>query len=127
MVGHGEWPVLSLETVQQRFWSVVEKTEGCWLWRYGTNLDGYGQFSLPKAKTTPARKWMAHRLSWTWEHGPIPSGLCVCHKCDVPPCVRPDHLFLGTHHENMRDAVRKGRMRSYVWLPGAVTNEESWW
>jgi hypothetical protein len=112
MVGRGEWlrPVLSLEAVQQRFWGRVDKTDGCWLWTGTAHGYGYGLFNLPKTETAPARTWRAHRLSWVWEHGSIPDGLRVCHKCDVPACVRPDHLFLGTDNDNMRDAINKGRM-----------------
>lgn len=55
------------------------------------------------------RNWQAHRLVWTEFYGPIPDGMCVLHKCDVPACVRPDHLELGTQRENMLDMVAKGR------------------
>ena len=58
------------------------------------------------------RMWMAHRLAWTQAHGPIPRGLFVLHSCDNPPCINPDHLFLGTQLDNMRDAAQKGRLVS---------------
>lgn len=56
------------------------------------------------------KHWAAHRLSWTIANGPIPDGVQVLHHCDNPPCVRPDHLFLGTIGDNIRDAAAKGRM-----------------
>lgn len=87
-----------------RFWSKVRKSDECWIWIAGRYFPaGYGQFFLD------GRDMRAHRTSWTIVHGPIPDGLWVLHKCDNPPCVRPDHLFLGTRSDNMRDCVSKGR------------------
>jgi len=108
----GGWlrPILPLDVVQRRFWSYVEKSDGCWLWKGGKHPRGYGIFNLPKTEAAPARKERAHRLVWTWERGLIPPGLNVCHRCDTPTCVRPDHLFLGSQSENIRDAINKGRL-----------------
>lgn len=95
------------------FWSNVNKDGPvpehmpelgpCWVWTAGRFACGYGQF----AKGRPSR--YAHRISWALANGPVPDGLWVLHKCDNRPCVRPDHLFLGTHADNMRDMVEKGR------------------
>lgn len=87
-----------------RFWAKVNKTDGCWLWTASTVKFGYGQFGVSKTihKNT-------HRLSWEIHHGPIPVGMSVCHSCDVPACVNPDHLFLGTQRDNVLDCIAKGR------------------
>lgn len=89
--------------VAARFWSKVEKTSGCWIWRGGkTSGSGYGYFRMPD-------KWVrAHRMAWFLATGEMPTD-CVCHTCDVRLCVRPDHLFLGTQLENVQDRQRKNR------------------
>lgn len=78
---------------------------GCWLWWRGLNSDGYGSCGIRGF----SRK--AHRASWEIHKGPIPPGLHVLHRCDTPACVNPDHLFVGTHFDNMSDAARKGRLK----------------
>jgi len=89
---------------KERFWQKVHKTDRCWLWIGGKFGSGYGAFNDRNRKPQGA-----HRISWLFHFGEIPSGLLVCHHCDNPICVRPDHLFVGTEKDNQVDRVRKGR------------------
>ena len=86
-----------------RFWSKVNKSGECWTWTASSFKDGYGKFWLR------GRNRYANRVSWELAYGVDPGGMMVCHSCDNPPCVRPEHLFLGTQKDNRRDAVAKGR------------------
>ena len=102
----GQWR--SGRTERERFEAKIRKSEhGCWLWSASTDGHGYGQLMVQREGV--ARPKLAHRLAYEAFIGPIPDGLCVLHQCDEPRCVRPDHLFLGTRADNIRDAVRKGR------------------
>lgn len=90
------------QTIALRFWSKVEKLAECWIWRGTKTTRGYGHFRLC------GRMAQAHRVAWYLSTNEWPS-MCVCHRCDNPSCVRPEHLFLGTLSDNARDSIAKGR------------------
>lgn len=91
-----------------RLWSKVPvRGDGCWEFAGAKSHKGYGQLPIWRDGRSIPRS--AHRLSWELANGPIPAGMSVLHRCDNPPCVRPDHLFLGTQSDNMQDMVAKGR------------------
>lgn len=80
-----------------------EPNSGCWLWTGGLISTGYGKMRHK------GKMQRAHRVSYELHRGPIPTGMKVCHRCDVPTCVNPDHLFLGTDMDNAQDREAKGR------------------
>lgn len=88
---------------EERFWGKVEIADGCWEWKRCLSSAGYGKIGVDGGSV------YAHRLSWEMANGEIPDGASVLHHCDNPPCVRPDHLFLGSKKDNTGDAIRKGR------------------
>lgn len=92
----------------RRFWAKVQKSdEGCWLWMASKDQKGYGVFWIGD------RFLKAQRASFLINKGYVPpSNLFICHKCDNPGCVRPDHLFVGSNQDNMLDMTRKGRSRA---------------
>ena len=97
------------DAFREIFWAKVKKGDGCWEWQGATDArptrrPGYGLV------TVNGRRAKAHRVAWELANGrEIPPGLLACHRCDNPPCVRPDHLFVGTMSDNIRDSVAKGR------------------
>lgn len=95
-------------SMYDRIFLRVTKTDTCWLWTGATEKAGYGR--IGKHPT-----YSVHRLAYEFAYGPIPVGMCVCHHCDTPACVRSDHLFLGTHGDNARDREDKGRGYVPTW------------
>lgn len=102
------------EVAKTRFWAKVDKTPGhgpqgeCWLWMGWRDKDGYGGVKIEQ------RSYRAARIAYVLTYGYCPDGLLVCHHCDKPPCVNPDHLFLGTSRTNRHDCISKGRTRPAV-------------
>ena len=103
IVGHINDRMLS------RFWSKVNKTDGCWDWVAGKDKNGYGRFRIGGRGSSTTE---SHRVSWVISNGiNVPSNIFACHSCDNPKCVRPSHLFLGTQKDNMLDMCSKHRSR----------------
>lgn len=106
-------PQRKMQPITDRFWQKVDKntTSGCWEWRSSIRGNGYGAFFThlhPEGRKCHG----AHRYSWGLFNGAIPEGLLVLHKCDNRICVNPDHLFLGSHVDNMQDCAAKGRVKT---------------
>ena len=89
----------AMATLEERFWSKVEKSDGCWLWTAATDTKGYGNFSVCGHATK------AHRVAYELVVGPIPTGLCIDHLCRTPTCVNPAHLEPVTNEENIMRGV----------------------
>lgn len=94
-IGHRIWESVSIQSL-----------EGCWNWTGLKDRNGYGNLV---SNVNGKKEQRANRVSWIFFRGGIPEGLCVLHRCDNPSCVNPDHLFLGTNGDNMKDKTTKGR------------------
>ncbi len=120
-----------LDKTAEKFWNKVDRRgdDECWEWTAGKTGAGYGAFYYNRKQV------LASRVAWELEHGPVPSGehygtTCVCHICDNPGCCNPNHLFLGTHSENMIDMYKKGRGVDHAGERGGsskLTNEDVAW
>lgn len=94
----------------ERFWEKVDKTRRCWVWIGAINgRSGHGRTFMD------GRRIIASRASWIMHNGPVPDGVFVLHRCDNAPCVRPDHLYLGTLADNNHDAEARGRRPHPQW------------
>lgn len=95
----------------EKFWSMVTKTDGCWIWNGSKQKSGHGCVQIASTKIAST----AHRVAWVLTNGPVPKGMDVCHNCpggDNPACVRPDHMFIGTRSDNVQDSIKKGTFRT---------------
>ena len=107
-----------------RFWEKVNKKDSisCWEWNAGKYRGGYGHFR--RLIDDKWKMYKAHRFSYELHKGEIPKGFLVCHSCDNPSCVNPDHLFLGSPKDNMEDMIKKGRKRFGVPKGSRCLNQE---
>lgn len=114
-------------SVAERFWEKVDKSawpKGCWLWKACVDDNGYGRFTMHDANGRKRAHW-AHRVAYELAVGPIGSGMLVCHTCDNPICMNPDHLWIGTYQENSDDMDKKGRRVVGEDRPQAKLNDEA--
>lgn len=107
-LNHNE--LMSLPGIESRFWEKVNRRGkgDCWNWT-ANKTHGYGVLATKK----PYSAEKAHRFSWMLHYGEIPNGMAICHSCDNPSCVNPNHLMLATQKANMIDAAKKGKLKFY--------------
>jgi hypothetical protein len=101
----GDSPYRFGRTLRERLFSrIIKQDDECWIWTGSKAESGHGHINVGKNKMMKT-----HRLSWIFLRGPIPDGLCVLHHCDVPACINPDHLYVGTVQNNVDDMWARGR------------------
>lgn len=100
---------LKPSAVNSLFSHCIKQPNGCWEWNLNIREDGYGGVVARDGK-----KSLAHREAWKITHGEIPSKMEICHRCDNRKCINPDHLFMGTHTDNMRDMRQKERHKPHI-------------
>lgn len=108
-------------TEQDRFWAYVDKSGDCWEWHASKNPRGYGQFSA--TVDGRLRNMRAHRLAYIWAGNDLKDDDLLCHTCDNPSCVNPDHLFVGTHQDNMADKTAKDRQAKGEGIAASILTE----
>lgn len=114
--GHG-----NARPLKERFLEKIKIINNCWIWIGAKNSDGYGQIGKGNKLLS------CHRVAWEIYHGSIPIDKQVLHKCDTPPCVNPDHLFLGTNLDNIEDAIKKGRISANLLSNSEILKIRSWY
>ena len=118
------------EHIVERFWKYTSRAgeDECWLWKGFRDKDGYGALTLMrKCGKWAWRPVRAHRISWEIHAGPIPSGMCVLHHCDVRECVNPKHLYVGTNRDNQDDVIARNRRKGERQSNHKLTNADVAW
>jgi len=113
-----------IPSIHERFWNKIEYSADCWKWIGCIGTPGYGVLIVRAPKTRKRILLHAHRISWFLHHHRDPKEMYVLHRCDNPSCVNPEHLFLGTHLDNIADMVKKGRASRGADRPTAKLSEQ---